>query len=70
MNKSTHTVEVKFEEKTFVTESGEVRPYLDAYITVDGFMQIKLERSQNKKNLQFLYNNGDVFNVLPAEIQK
>lgn len=58
-----HTIKLQSKEKTFTNEKGNSVRYLDTYIVVDDYMIVKLEKSDNTKNLNRLLkatNSADI----------
>lgn len=58
-----HTIKLQSKEKTFTNDKGNSVRYLDTYIVVDDYMIVKLEKSDNTKNLNRLLkatNSADI----------
>lgn len=58
-----HSIKLQSKEKTFTNDKGNSVRYLDTYIVVDDYMIVKLEKSDNTKNLNRLLkatNSADI----------
>lgn len=54
---------MKSKEKTFTNDKGNQVKYLDTYLIIDDYMIVKLEKSDNAKNLNRLLkatNSADI----------